>query len=1193
MAAIEAREPMAKKLGEDEERRDFPVVGIGASAGGIPALKRFFSSAPPDGNIAYVVVMHLAPGRESVLGDIVGRFSPLPTNVVNGDTAVEPGHVYVIPPDAALTLRDGHLLTGRPGNGGSPRSPVDGFLTSLATERGESAACVILSGTGSDGTLGLRAIKEHGGLALAQEAAEYDGMMRSAVATGLVDLVLPAEKMPGKLLDYFGHLRETAPRKDGDGLLREVATHLPAICALLRARTGHDFSEYKDSTIIRRIQRRMQVFQREKPDAYLDRLKADPHEVDLLFNDLLIGVTSFFRDPKSFEALDREVIAPLMENVGPDTSIRVWVPGCSTGEEAYSLAMLLHERLSSDRKRPAIQIFASDIDERGLEVGRLGRYPASIAEQVGERRLKRFFVREDGTYRIVGELRESILFSTHDLLRDPPFSKLDLVSCRNLLIYMNGPLQDRVIPLFNYALRGEGYLFLGSSENVTRHSRLFATIDKTHRIFRRRPEARARLPEFPLSTHAPRLTPTPHRQRLDPADGSLQRLAERQVLDRFGPAHAVVNATGDVLHISARTGKYLELPAGTPDNNIVGMARPGLRLDLRGAIHRAAATGETVVQNEITVGTNGGRQVIDLVVQPMRRGEAQDATFLVIFRDVGGLQGEEGFAHHTVEDGEASTIQHLEHELRTATERLQTTTEELESSNEELKSANEELSSMNEELQSSNEELETSKEELSSMNEELQTVNAELSTRVEELSRTTNDVQNLLESTQIATIFLDRDLCVKMFTPAAKELFYLVESDEGRPIGHLRARFKADTLADDAEQVLRRLGTVERTVHGLDNGMRYAMRILPYRTVADVISGVVITFVDITRITEAEARIQELTDSLKDRVVSLETLLDLMPVGVFIMSAETPELASLNRAAARLLGRDDGVPTPRMLSSELPLHADGVTLPRASQPLLRAMRTREPNPPFEAQLRREDGTSLDVIVTATPRATARGKPSGAIAAMVDITERRQAEDHQQMLLDELQHRAKNILATVTALARKTGTGSPAGEEATSALVGRLQAMARTHELLSRDIWRGAPLDELLRATLEPYLGERNDEVTLTGPRVVIDPKASSILGMVLYELASNAAKYGALGRPHGRLAVTWSVGSRDQRRWLSLRWKETLGEVLQAAGTGRGFGTTFIERSLSYELSGSAALVFEPDGLSCVLEFPLDQPERS
>ncbi len=1183
---------MPKRHEDGEKRRDFPVVGIGASAGGIPALKRFFSSAPPDGNIAFVVVMHLAPGRESVLGDIVGRFSPLPTDVVDGETAVEPGHVYVIPPDAALTLEDGHLLTARPGSGVGPRGPVDGFLASLAADRGENAACVILSGTGSDGTQGLRAIKEHGGLALAQEAAEYDGMMRSAVATGLVDFVLPAEEMAGKLHDYFGHLRETAPRKDGDGLRREVASHLPAICALLRARTGHDFSEYKDSTIIRRIQRRMQVLQRETPEAYLERLKTEPREIDLLFHDLLIGVTSFFRDPLAFEALDREVITPLMENVGPDTAIRVWVPGCSTGEEAYSIAMLLHERLSPERKRPVIQIFASDIDERGLEVGRLGRYPASIAEQVSERRLKRFFVREDGTFRVVGELRESILFSTHDLLRDPPFSKLDLISCRNLLIYMTSELQDRVIPLFNYALRGEGYLFLGSSENVTRHTRLFTTVDKAHRIFRRRPEMRSRLPEFPLSTHAPRLTPQPARPRPEPPDGSLQRLAERQLLDRFGPAHAVVNANGDVLHISAKTGKYLELPAGTPDNNLVGMARPGLRLDLRGAIHRAAASGETVLQNEISVGTNGGRQMIDLVVQPLRRDGKEDATFLVVFRDRGGLQTDDDFPHQTLDDGEATTVQHLEHELRTMTERLQTTTEELESSNEELKSANEELSSINEELQSSNEELETSKEELSSMNEELQTVNAELSARVEELSRANSDIQNLLESTQVATVFLDRDLCVKKFTPAAKELFFLVESDEGRPIGHLRARFKADTLQDDAEQVLRRLAPIERTVEGLDSGRRYAMRILPYRTVADRISGVVITFVDISRITEAEARIQELTDSLKDRVVSLETLLDLVPVGVFIMSGDAPEQAALNRAAARLLGRDDGTPTPRMLSSELPLHTAGVTMPRASQPLLRAAHTREPVPAFEAELHREDGKSIDVIVTATPLASARGKPPGAIAAMVDITERRQAEVHQQMLLDELQHRAKNILATVTALARKTGGETAAAEEATAALVGRLQAMARTHELLSRDLWRGVPLEELVRVTLDPYLGKAEDEIAIAGPAVVVDPKASSILGMVFYELASNAAQYGALGPRHGRLAVGWSVESRDGRRWLSLAWRETLAEPLPAP-EARGFGTTFIERSLSYELSGRASLAFEADGLSCVLEFPLDPPEDS
>jgi two-component sensor histidine kinase/PAS domain-containing protein len=391
--------------------------------------------------------------------------------------------------------------------------------------------------------------------------------------------------------------------------------------------------------------------------------------------------------------------------------------------------------------------------------------------------------------------------------------------------------------------------------------------------------------------------------------------------------------------------------------------------------------------------------------------------------------------------------------------------------------------------------------------------------------------------------------------------------------------------------VLRRLGTVERTVEALDNGARYALRILPYRTVDDVISGVVITFVNITRITEAEARIQELTDSLRDRVVSLETLLDLVPVGVFIMTGDRADRASLNRAAARLLKRDEAAPTPRMLSSELPLHAGGVALPRASQPMLRAAHTGEPVPAFEAQLRRVDGTSLDVIVTATPLASARGTPPGAIAAMVDITERRRAEAHQQLLLHELQHRVKNILATVTALARRTGTESRSGEDATAALVGRLQAMARTHEVLSRDMWRGAHVDELLRAALAPYLGARSDAIAISGPRVLLDPKASSILGMVLYELASNAAQYGALASAEGRLEIDWSVGSRESPlRWLSLRWKETLDRPVRPPDA-RGFGTTFIERSLSYELSGTASIAFEPQGIVCVLELPLDHLE--
>ncbi|MEW6630023.1 MAG: CheR family methyltransferase [Pseudomonadota bacterium] len=554
-------------------------------------------------------------------------------------------------------------------------------------------------------------------------------MMRSAVQSGLVDMVLPAEEMAGKLIGYFRHSNHT--ESDRDRRKRDVAEQLSRIAALLRVRTGHDFSGYKDNTILRRIQRRMQVLQIDDPTTFYERLRDEPQQVDLLFQDLLIGVTSFFRDEHAFDVLERLVIPRLFENRKPDETIRVWVPGCATGEEAYSIAMLLKESAPRGAASPNLQIFATDIDERALEVARAGRYPATIATDITPKRLKEFFSREDGTYRVSSDLREVCLFSAHNLLRDPPFSKLDLIACRNLLIYMGPELQEKIIPIFHYALRNNGYLFLGSSENVTRHVRLFSTPDKASRIFQKRGGVTAqRLPEFPLAA-ATRQTAPHARQRT--TTGSLQEVAERLLVERYAPAYVVTNAAGELMHSSGGTGKYLELAAGAPDHNVFSMARRGLRMDLRAALHKAASSGQVAIQNKINIGTNGGRQTISLAVQPLPSDGSADPLYMLIFRDIGGIKAEsESEPVHTTDDVESANVSQLERELRETKERLQITTEELESSNEELKSSNEELSSINEELQSSNEELETSKEELQSINEELQTVNAELNIRVDE-----------------------------------------------------------------------------------------------------------------------------------------------------------------------------------------------------------------------------------------------------------------------------------------------------------------------------------------------------------------------------------------------------------------------------------------------------------------------------
>ncbi len=1167
----------------------FPIVGIGASAGGIDALRRLFPNVAPTSGMAFVVVLHLDPHHASVLPEVLARSTSLPVTQIEDDTAVEPDHVYVIPPNAALTIRDGHLLLARPAAPRGQRNPIDEFFTSLARDQAENAACVILSGTGSDGTLGLRAIKEGGGLTLAQSEAEYDGMMRSAVATGLVDFVLRAEEMPAKLVDYFGHVTRLENRKRGEGAQSDDANQLHQITAILRAQTGHDFSDYKDRTIVRRIQRRMHVLQIDDLSEFITRLRRDSREVMLLFQDLLIGVTNFFRDPNAFAALEREVMPNLFKDKGPDDAVRVWVSGCATGEEAYSIAILLREYAPKSEAMPRLQVFASDIDEHALDIARIGRYPATIAKDVPVQRLERYFLCEDGTYRVATELREICLFSLHNLLRDAPFSKLDLISCRNLLIYLSGELQDRVIPLFHYALAQNGYLFLGTSENVTRHSRLFGTVDKAHRIFRRRGLQDRRVPEFPLTAPNPPLRSLPVSRHPAPAaEPTLKATAERQLLERFAPAFVVINAEGDLLQSSGRTGKYLELPPGVPDTNIFNMARPGLRLELRAAIHRTIDSGQLAVQAKVNISTNGGRQEIDLYVQPLRFGSPADDLYMVVFQDLGGIKPTVDAEAAEGENVEETSVRQLEAELRATRERLQTTSEELELSNEELKSSNEELQSINEELQSTNEELETSKEELQSINEELQTVNAELNARVEELSRANNDMSNLLESTQIATVFLDRTLTIKNFTPAAKDVFWLVESDVGRPIMQIRSRFDIDTIQEDAERVLRTLAATERPVRSNENDTRYMMRMLPYRTADNVISGVVMTFTDITRISVAEARINELARDLRTRIGELETILDLIPVGVMISGIDGKPNVMVNSYAAHLLGADDSHRGLKPGLVPFRLFEGAEELPQERHPLSRAARAGETVSSWQGRLENQRGDSVYVLVSATPLLAEDGGVRGAVAAIVDISPQKHAEAQQQFLLTELQHRVKNILATIGSLATRMSRRQSSVGEFRSAFLGRLGAMGRTHDLLTEGASSGASLRSLMEAALEPYATAGKHDVVLDGPEIRLASDTATTLGMVFHELATNASKYGALSKPGGRVEIRWRQLDADPAnpRRLELSWTEGGGPSVDPSRSS-GFGTGFITRSVEYELAGKATLDFAADGLHCTLEVPL------
>ena len=907
----------------------FPVVGIGASAGGLAAFEAFFSGMPAatDPGMAFVLVQHLDPSHKSILADIIRRYTRMQVFEVEDGMVVRPNCVYVIPPGHDMALLNGALQLLAPVEPRGQRLPIDFFFRSLASDQRERAIGIVLSGTGSDGTQGVRAIKGEGGMVMAQNTAstEFDGMPRSAVATGLVDYELPPAEMPAQLVAYDAHAFGQFP-KSTTLPAPKVENALKKIFILLRAQTGHDFSLYKPSTIHRRIERRMAVHQIEGIDGYVKYLQQTPAEVEALFRDMLIGVTSFFRDPEVFQVLEEKVIPALVAGKSPGAVIRVWIAGCSTGEEAYSMAILLTERMEAIKAKCTVQLFATDIDSRAIAVARAGRYPASIAAELSPERLARFFTAEaDGRgYRIHKHIRDLLVFSEQDLVKDPPFSKLDLLSCRNLLIYLGAKLQKQLLPLFHFALKPDGWLVLGTSEGVGDHEALFRTFDRKAKIFQRKTESpawshasfnRFASPSLVMDTTAQpnslrRPTTSPARE-----GQSLREITERTLLAQVIAVGALVNARGDILYLHGRTGMFLEPSPGEAGiNNILKMAREGLRRALTTTLHTAAARGETSASPGLRVKTNGHFTIVNLTIRPVTAGPGasiESPLFLVILEAVpegrGGsdpASASPGQPTDAGGEGDARLVA-LKAELLAKEDSLQSTIEMLESSTEELKSSSEEMQSINEELQSTNEELETSKEELQSVNEELATVNTELQTKVFDLSRANNDMNNLLAGTGIGTVFVDFQLRILRFTPAAGIIINLIPADVGRPVAHVVTNLVGYTsLVADVQAVLETLAPKEVEVRSLD-GRHYNLRIQPYRTLENVIEGAVITFQDVTELVESRESLRRLAVVVRDAhdaitVKDLEgRILEWNP-GAARMYGWTEEEALRMKASARI-----------------------------------------------------------------------------------------------------------------------------------------------------------------------------------------------------------------------------------------------------------------------------------------------------
>jgi len=822
------------------------IVGMGASAGGLETLGQFFSHMPPETGMAFVIVPHLDPSHVSIMPELLQKRTKMKTQQVEDGMTVEANRIYIIPPQKDMAIIHGSLQLLDPVVTHFSRLPIDYFFRSLAEDQGEKAICIVLSGMGTDGSLGLKAVKEHMGMVMIQDPASsnYSGMPRSAFETGLADFILPPEKMPEQLMKYV----EQAGRRGVKPLLtREEKTSeaLKKIYILLRSHTGHDFSSYKKNTIMRRIDRRMNLHQISDVSQYVCYMQHNSNEITQLFKELLIGVTNFFRDPDAFTYLKNKVFPALLQNKPGDYTMRVWVPGCATGEEAYSMAIALRETMDTLNRSFNVQIFGTDIDAESIEKARIGRYPESISADMPPEYLERYFLKEDSVFTIRKSIREMLMFAPQNIIKDPPFTKLDVLCCRNLLIYMNSNLQKKLLPLFHYALNPGGILFLGTSETIGEHIDLFSATHKKWKIFERRETRYANHAkiDFPIT---PRKEMHPHMPTARPREVKISELIEKIMIEDYAPPSVVINEKGEILYIHGRTGRYLEPSPGVAAMNVFEMAREGIKGDLFAAVRKATTRKKAVTHTDLRVKDNGGFRFINLTVRPLIEAKTMRGLLLVVFENVTDRHEKEGEKQKGKESKQSQKrAETLEQELQYARESLQTTIEELETANEELQSSNEELHSTNEELQSTNEELETSKEELQSVNEELVTVNNELQGKNEELIRTNNDMKNLLDSINIPSIFLDTRMCITRFTVDAKKIVNLIASDIGRPLSDIATKITYKDMVGDARHVLENRKDLEKEVQ-TEDGCWYMMRMSPYRTVDDIVDGVAVTFLNIS-----------------------------------------------------------------------------------------------------------------------------------------------------------------------------------------------------------------------------------------------------------------------------------------------------------------------------------------------------------
>lgn len=1280
--------------------QDLPVVGIGASAGGLEPLQTVVSRLPADTPAAYVVVQHLSPDHRSIMDQLLQAQTSLRVTTIEDGERLEAGTVYVLPSGKEVRLSGRVLrLADRVADEGL-RTPIDRFFESMAEECGRNGYCIVLSGSGSDGAVGLRAIKAAGGFAFAQEHenARFPGMPDSAIATGLVDFILRASDIPARLHEVIEY--RMAPERGPGSIQAEIETLLPDFVETLNHHENHDFSGYKPGTLVRRIERRMSVLRIWRARTYVTHLRQHADEAARLRQDLLIGVTRFFRDPEVFELLRERVLVPLARS---DTDpIRVWVPACSTGEEVYTIAMLLLDAVGTEDDR-RIQVFGTDVDQDALIRARAGTYAAAELDDVPDRLRQTYFSANHGVGVANRTLREVCVFAPHDVVHDPPFSRVQLISCRNLLIYLNQGTQNGVIPRFHFALSEGGHLCLGPSESLSEHEALFDVVDKKARIFRKdaSQSARYRPQEDRIprpSTPSASLPATDAQVGVSPAPsvrGTRVERAERAFMTRFAQPFALVSAKGEVNYLSAAMAQLTRVEGGVPSVRIDGLLAEDLRGPVMRALDAAVESDTDAHVADITVHDGDRLETFDLTAAPV---PGEDGRYLVVLHRVRVRGGER-------DDGDGSPERaQLQAEIDHLRRRLRAAEADHEASSQSLRASNEELLSMNEELQSANQEMETSREELQSINEELETVNAELSENNRQLTRANSDLRNLFESTDVATLFLDSQLCVRSFTPTVSGIISIRERDKGRPISDLTSRLPYPELEKDAEGVARTLQLVEREVTVESTDETFIVRLRPYRTTDDRLDGFVLTFFDITHRKRAESQLARNEESLRRQYAELENLYDTAPVGLALMDSERRWLRINERLAEvngfpvqRHIGArqtdlipdidekvvaiqqrvlDTGEPElgievagytaaqPKTLrhwvadyypvkdgdktvafgacvrevtreknlmlkvsASEArlrtavahhPLHfveigadqrvrwtcGDLAGVPGNSvldldvkkalpAPLLRALAEataewtmREGTPAFDVELDTVEGPRT-YEVNVKPLVEEAGP--AYLLSFFDISKRKSMDDQRQVLLAELQHRVKNTLATVSAVARFLATGCTSVQDYRKRITQRLAAIGRSHDILTAKEWRSARLSEIVDVESAPFRRPDRDPIEVVGQDLELSPREALGLGMAIHELVTNAAKYGALSVPEGSVTVSASedreVNSALPRRIV---WEESGGPEVSSPATGeRGFGSFLIEQILAADVNGVAEIEYRPEGLRCTVQMPL------